>query len=164
MFLDYLREEGSGNASKASPLLGDIDREFTRIRPELKTLTGKAQTCTAFEVVWPAFLKYRRSISSARQRNSLLPSRPSKTDFHTKVQKSRLLTGLRMARDEFVGTWDDGECQAVDIIRDIFEHLQSSKDETERVKIAIMEGFKGLDEELLRLGNELGFGKWNFAA
>jgi hypothetical protein len=107
------------------------------------------------------WLTYRRAILSVRDRASALPS-PEASEVRTKIMRARLLTELRIARDEFVAVKNADGLGCEEYICWAFEKMAEGKDQGSNVRREIEAGFKMLDERLKRLADRLGKGEWVF--
>jgi hypothetical protein len=144
--LGYLTDDDLSTALERS-LLDPIEAELTRISPDLPTLLGAASFSSA--------------ILSVRQRQPMLLDTKLNAN-KIKIQRSCLLTELRIAHDIFAATEDDSGLAPQSIICMAFKGLQDSKKKAEQIRWEIRVGFEKMDRKLLELGDELGSGKWIF--
>jgi hypothetical protein len=158
--LGYLTNDDLSTALERS-LLDPIEAELTRISPDLPTLLGAASFSSAFPIVFTAWIAYRRTILSVRQRQPMLLDTKLNAN-KIKIQRSRLLTELRIAHDIFAATEDDSGLAPQSIICMAFKGLQDSKKKAEQIRWEIRVGFEKMDRKLLELRDELGSGKWIF--
>jgi hypothetical protein len=107
------------------------------------------------------WLTYRRAILSVRDRVSA-PLSPEASEVRTKIMRARLLTELRIARDEFVAVKNADGLGCEEYICWAFEKMAEGKDQGSNVRREIEAGFKMLDERLKRLADGLGKGEWVF--
>jgi hypothetical protein len=107
------------------------------------------------------WLTYRRAILSVRDRTSAPPT-PDSSEVRTKIMRARLLTELRIARDEFVAVRNTDGLGCEGYICWAFEKMAEGNNEGSNVRREIEAGFKMLDERLKRLADGLGKGEWVF--
>jgi hypothetical protein len=107
------------------------------------------------------WLTYRRAILSVRDRASA-PLSSDSSDVRNKIMRARLLTELRIARDEFVAVRNTDGLGCEEYICWAFEKMAEGKDQGSNVRREIEAGFKMLDERLKRLADGLGKGEWVF--
>jgi hypothetical protein len=107
------------------------------------------------------WLTYRRAILSVRDRASALPS-PDSSEVRNKIMRARLLTELRIARDEFVVVKNTDGLGCEEYICWSFEKMAEGNNEGSDVRTEIEAGFKMLDERLKGLADGLGKGAWVF--
>jgi hypothetical protein len=107
------------------------------------------------------WLTYRRAILSVRDRVSA-PLSPEASEVRNKIMRARLLTELRIARDEFVAVKNADGLGCEEYICWAFEKMAEGNNEESDVRREIEHGFKMLDERLKRLADGLGKGEWVF--
>jgi hypothetical protein len=107
------------------------------------------------------WLTYRRAILSVRDRVSA-PLSPEASEVRNKIMRARLLTELRIARDEFVAVKNADGLGCEEYICWAFEKMAEGNNEESDVRREIEHGFKMLDERLKRLVDGLGKGEWVF--
>jgi hypothetical protein len=107
------------------------------------------------------WLTYRRAILSVRDRASAPPS-PDSSEVRTKIMRARLLTELRIARDEFVAMRNTDGLGCEGYICWAFEKMAEGNNEGSDMPREIEAGFKMLYERLKRLADGLGKGAWVF--
>jgi uncharacterized protein YcgI (DUF1989 family) len=107
------------------------------------------------------WLTYRRAILSVRDR-AFAPPSPEASEVRNKIMRARLLTELRIARDEFVAVKNADGLGCEEYICWAFEKMAEGKDQGSNVRREIEAGFKMLDERLKKLADGLGKGAWVF--
>ncbi|KAF9697219.1 hypothetical protein EKO04_004854 [Ascochyta lentis] len=117
---------------------------------------------TAFFVVtFPAWLMYRNDIVKAKRKLVSMQS-PEQTSHHhvAVIERSRLATELRQAHDRFMRAGHDG-LRSEQVIHRAFITLQNQHGNSQTAE-DIRRGFKGMEDELKKLGDELmnEGGKW----
>ncbi|KAJ4365969.1 hypothetical protein N0V95_000344 [Ascochyta clinopodiicola] len=137
--------------------LSILERYSTRFH----TRKGVAFATAFFIVAFPTWLMYRNDIARTKRRLAAMHSSEQTSHHHVAVmERSRLATELRQAHERFVGAGHDGLRPEQVIYRAFItlqnEHANSMKAED------IRRGFKGMEDELKSLGDELmdEGGKW----
>jgi hypothetical protein len=107
------------------------------------------------------WLTYRRAILSVRDR-AFTPPSPDSSEVRNKIMRARLLTELRVARDEFVAVKNTDGMGCEEYICWAFEKMAEGNNAGSDMPREIEAGFKMLDERLKRLADGLGKGAWVF--
>ncbi|KAF1842117.1 uncharacterized protein K460DRAFT_420068 [Cucurbitaria berberidis CBS 394.84] len=156
-FLNYLQNYEQSD-SLATSVLNSIDQDLTQVVSTLPVLLNNEPYATIFANLFASWITYRRTILAVRKQVAALPiEQPN--EIKAKMTRSRLLTKLRKARDEFVGTKYNGK-SAEEVVCLGFGKLQGTAEEGEEVMLTIREGFRKLDDKLVELGDLLGGGNW----
>jgi hypothetical protein len=135
-------------------LLEQHTRNFT-------TLKGIEFATAFFVVSFPAWLRYRKQIVKVKRKLASMQPQEQAAHHHIAViERSRLATELRQAHEAFVGAGYAG-LRPEQVIYRAFVTLQNVPLHSESAK-AICIGFKGMEDELGRLGDRLmkDGGKW----
>lgn len=150
-FLDYFQSDNK-NVVRESSLLDAIEHALT-------ALSSALSTSSSFLTIVTAWLAFRRTIMSVQQRA------PTIADFaispgHVKINRSRLLTELRLARDAFVAVQGDEVRDNETVMAEVLGKMKGSAKERKEVREKVVEGLRRCDERLFGLGEELGSGRW----
>jgi hypothetical protein len=163
LFMTYLELYDNPKFDELNALQ-NLARETSLLEPYAMILLsglGRRIATNFFVTCFPTWIAYRREIVEAKRKHASTQSSEQTLHHHVAVmERSRYATRLRRARERFMDTGHDDLRPEV-IIYQVFVLLQNSHNVLE-IRDKVWTAFKGMEEELTRLGDQLmtGGGAW----